>query len=270
MSEENAVLAMAGLDVPEETPAEPDPTEVETPEVEAKGEPEPEAQAESPADEPPASTEDAPKGVDPQYAAMLEKANDEKSKRQELQRQLDEQKAQLEALQQKPAPDPLEDPDGFRAHQQEQLTGLKEQFAQELNNAKYDMARLTVMSLKDDYEEVEQVFIEEAKTNPTLARMLGESANPALFAYEQGKKIQALSQDPDEMRKQIEAEVRAKIEAEQKGKTEEQQAQQAKVDNALKPSLATTGNAGLETEAVIDINTVAEMTGEDAVRRKSR
>lgn len=263
MSEENAVLELAGLGESEETPAELEPTETEPTEIEdAKGviEPEPEKEPEV---EPPATTEDTPKGVDPQNAAMLAALQDERGKRQDLEKQ-------VLALQQKPAPDPLDDPEGFKTYQQEQFTGLKADFDQQLSNAKYDMARLTVMSLKDDYETVEAVFIEEAKNNPTLARQLAEAPNPALFAYEQGQRIQQLSVDPVTLRETIRLEERAKIEAELKGTTEAAVATQAAVDNALKPSLATAGNAGLQTEAVIDLSTVSEMTGEDATHRKAR
>ena len=129
------------------------------------------------------------------------------------------------------------------------------------------MSRDLARSVHDDYDAVEAVFIEAAKDAPLLRQGLGEASNPALYAYEQGRKIQQMSQDPEKLREQIRAEVRAEIEAEQSAKSEKTAESDAKKREALTPSLANAGNAGLDAEAPPDLNAIAEMTGEDATHR---
>jgi len=70
----------------------------------------------------------------------------------------------------------------------------------------------------DDYDDVVGVFVDAAKNNPALAVQMRDDVNPALFAYEYGKKIRDVSQYStiDEMREKLRAEVMAELEAKQK------------------------------------------------------
>jgi len=68
-----------------------------------------------------------------------------------------------------------------------------------------------------DYDQVREVFAEEAGRNPVLATQLREAPDPAEFIYRQGKTALELRQvggDLGAYRQRVEAEIRAKLEAE--------------------------------------------------------
>jgi len=258
----DAVLAMA--EIPEEEPKE---TEVTQEEVTTEEPTEDKTEVE-PEEKPTEENEDDTKGIDPQNAAMLAKAEDVTKKWHIEQSRADALQKQLDELNQKPAPDPVDDPAGFQQHQTDQLAAERETRSQERLEDRMEMSRLLVMTVKEDYEAIEKVFLAEAHENPALARKLNEAPNPALFAYEQGLRIQMLSADPEAVREQIRQEERAKILAEQDTSDKEKAAKQAEIDNAISPSLANKGNSGLETEAPADMDFIKQATGEDATHRK--
>jgi hypothetical protein len=259
----DAVLAMA--EIPAEEPKETEvPQEVET---EGKTEETTEDKVES-EETPEVETKEDTKGIDPQNAAMLAKAEDVTKKWQAEQSRADSLQKQLDEMNQKPAPDPIDDPAGFQQHQTDQMTAERETRSKERLEDRMEMSRMLVMSVKEDYEDIEKVFLAEAQENPVLARKLSEAPNPAMFAYEQGLRIQMLSADPETLREQIRQEERAKILKEQETTDTEKAAKQAEIDNAISPSLATKGNSGLDTETPADMDFIKQATGEDATHRK--
>lgn len=170
-------------------------------EVEAQAEPEAEATGEP---EPPATveqTESAPP-ADKESSAFKTAYLDEKRKRQELEQRL----ADLEKPQPK-APDPIEDPEGFAAFQDNKM-------AESAYKLKADISRALMMELKDDYEELEAVFMEMAERDKTLVASIRESDNPAKFAYETAKEHREIQKlrDPAYLEKLIDEKATAKAE----------------------------------------------------------
>lgn len=275
---EQSVLDMAGIGEPE-APTETDAstegaeatsTDAETtePEGEVTGE---ESKAE-PAEPPSGSEPETPAEADesdPRFKALMAKAQDEKGKRQQRDLVIESLEKQLAAVQvpDKPPPDPVDDPEGFAAQIEARIKSVREEVGQDVSNMRYQISREVMKSMKDDYEEVESIFAAEAEQNPALQRQLGESENPSLFAYEQGKRIQALNMDPETLKAQIRAEILAELKGEAEKDDTAAKETQAEIAKA-KPSLANVGNAGLETSETFDaMALVNESTGEDATRR---
>lgn len=118
--------------------------------------------------------------------------------------------ATADTKQQPTPPDPWLDPEGYMRFQQAQQDDVR--FADRV-----ELSQELMRSKHEDYDAVEQVFIEECKTNPFLRSQLRTAPFPARLAYEQGKKLMALREigDPVAYRAKIEAELKAKFEAEQ-------------------------------------------------------
>lgn len=115
--------------------------------------------------------------------AFLAKANDEKAKRQELERKLAEQ----EQPQEQELPDPVDDPKGYaKALDQRNAAtqfAMRVSVSQELMREKHA-----------DYDEKEAAFVELAKADPSLATRMQQSTNPAKFAYDMAIKHERMEQ----------------------------------------------------------------------------
>lgn len=157
----------------------------------------------------------------------LAAVKDERRKRQDLEKELADLKAQQ--VEPKELPDVFDDQKAF-------VDSIRSEFQQELGNAKLEVARSMMMEFHDDYESMEAKFIELAKENPILRDQAMKQANPAKFAYQQAKKFEEYQkvQDVDAYKEKLRSEMRAEIEAEIKGT---QQVKAKKAEN-LTPSLA--------------------------------
>lgn len=143
---------------------------------------------------------------------LLAKAQDEKRKRQDLEKQLDEMKAQIEKLsqskQQEAETPEIEEPDvldeGYTPH-------IKSLISNEVIKVKVELSRDNAIDKwGDEFIEAEKFFMSNASEND-LAQAL-KSPNPAKFVFDvvkQHKEKQKI-QDPDYV-KNLEAELRAKI-----------------------------------------------------------
>lgn len=116
-------------------------------------------------------------------AALL----DERRKRQEAEDKLNEVLASHE-----PVPDQYEDPEGHAAYiQRQQATG------------KINGSRDTVMEIKEDYSEMESVFLGMVTddrgnvTNQSLINQMNAAKSPALFAYNKAKEHKELERYSD-------------------------------------------------------------------------
>jgi len=208
-----------------------------SPSAEPAHEPEPSAPAPQAAPEPegtgvkdgtPPSHEDEPADAEGRLKALI----GERKKRQETEQKLSERDKEFAELKKrledvegrgqpqsqqptpaaKPAevPDPWLDPEGYARHIQAETE--KRTFATLVT-----VSQGVMRSKHDDYDDVEKIFRDECKSNPYLAKQLRDSAFPAQFAYEQGKRLMALREigdDPAAFRAKIEADIKAKIEAE--------------------------------------------------------
>jgi len=165
--------------------------------------------ADTPQDAPPASDpKPAPRMVP---VAALE---DERRKRQELEQYLYQLSQQQPQQPQQPEEDPNDifwgDPVGLiNSTLQEATTRLQREHQFEIFQTRAELSREVMASRHEDYEDVEAVFLQAVDQDPSLAAKLGQSKNPAKFAYEEGLKLRQL-QDPDAYRARIEAEILAK------------------------------------------------------------
>jgi len=163
-------------------------------EVAAQAGTEEQAEPEKVADDaPPASAEKPPEGYVPQAALA-----DERTKRQDLQRQLDELRGMVTA-QQKPVepevePDLLDDPKQWEEH-------VKNSFRKELDEVRRDFSLRTLNALEaaargryEDYDTAQQAFAEHVKSNPALAQEAAAAVDPAEYVYRAGKNFLTLSQ----------------------------------------------------------------------------
>ena len=209
-------------------------TEEAAPEVEEQAtEPEKVEKPEPPAAEVPTTPE--PKEETVPLAAL--KA--EREKRQKYERQLAEYQ---QREQQKPLPDFHQQPDEYvQALIQQHTTRL----TQQMLGALEEQARMA----HPDYDEVFEVVQQHAQENPVVVQQVLNAPNPAIAAYQLGKRIKELEamKDPDAYRKQIEAEVRAKVLAE----VEAEKAAKAKAAEAIPPDL-TAARASKDTEVPPD------------------
>ena len=155
---------------------------------------------------------------------------DERRKRQELEKQLKELQDKSEPKEKEQRPDVFDNQEAF-------AKSIEDKVSNKILQAKVDMARDMMIESHKDYEQMEQLFINEvANTNPSLIDKAKQAANPAKFVYEQAKKFKAFQdfESPDKMRESLRAEIRAELESEMN------QAEKSKSDNTsnLKPSLA--------------------------------
>ena len=229
---------------PEETPAEDSATE-ETPQ------PEPQADAETgdkaepeqqeSEDVPPTPAEPEKQSDSVPKSALL----DERKKRQGRERELKATQAQLEQQQQQPAPDLLDDQQGYADHIQQQVDG-------KIRNVTIQMSQEMMRSQHEDYDQAEDKFMQMVSDDPSLQIKLQESEHPADFVYETVKKAEqyAEMQDVDTYKAKVEAEIRAKVTAEIEAEAKAKASKEAELNGALSPSLTNTRAAGANNEAL--------------------
>lgn len=210
--------------------------EVET--VEEVQEPEQEVKAEEPEEE--ATT--APKEDEIEQAWTKAMALDERRKRQEAQKERDDYKAQLEEKAKVDTPDVFEDQEAYTNH-------LRSEFDQKLINQRVELSRDILRDQHEDYDAMEQAFIELAGNTPGLREQVLQQSNPAKFVYEQGKKHTQFKemQDVDSYKNKMRAEIKAELEAEMSSKS----AEKSKVAASITPSLA---NARSSDSSVGEVN----------------
>ena len=170
---------------------------------------------------------------------------DEKRKRQELEKQLEEKS--------KPKAEEVNlfvDPDGFKK-------SIKDGIRQENFKTKVNLSREFMLEAKPDYEEKEAKFFEMAQTDSALVTKMQNHSNPARFAYETASKQQALDEigDPAAYKERLKKEILEELKGSQ-DKPEETEKPQ--VDDA--PSLATASAAKSNTS-------INEMSLEDMFDR---
>lgn len=206
---------------PEPTPAPPEPVPEPTP---APAAPEPE-----PIDE--------TTGMSPKEKAFYTKAQDEKRKRQELEREIQELRGR-NTPQQPPQEKKefWEDPEG-------NLKTYEERMRQIAVETRLNTSEQIARSKYDDFDEKVNIFKAALDRAPWLFEEAKKSANPAEFVYKTAKNYQELQQagDLDTVRKNMEQELRVKLEAEFKAKEE---AKRKELDEIPK-SLSEVRNTGV-------------------------
>lgn len=166
---------------------------------------------------------------------------DERRKRQAAEKKAAELEAELAELKKQKTnpikePDPVEDPEG--AH-----NSLKGLILQERIN----LSREMLIDSKPDYLELEKVFVELAKQNPSLVQQMNESPNPAKFAYTKAKEH---TEYQDFLKTKDSEDYKAFLESKKKAESEkelEETPEEKRKKSAVKvPDLvnATSGNLG--------------------------
>lgn len=192
-------------------------------------------EAETPAVEQPETPPVPPAAVTPPHQDMTDKekaflraAQEERNKRQELERR-------LAALEKPPAA-----PTPFWDNPEQAINEFKREMQGVALNSRLNTAETIARSKHPDFDDKVAVFAQVLQQTPGLHHQWLSSPDPAEFAYWTGKNHQDLQTlgSIDAMKAKIEADtearVRAKIEAEYKAKAEEQ----AKLRSALPGSLS--------------------------------
>lgn len=157
----------------------------------------------------------------------LKALEEERKKRQELERRLKE----IEAAKTQPErqePEFWSDPQAF--------------ISQSLTQVRVETSQATMRALHKDYDEMEAFFVEQAQSRyPYLAAQVASHPNPALFVYQTAQRLKELDEVEkiggiSKLREQVAAEAEAKVRAEYEAKLK------PAVPNAPPQSLAAVAN----------------------------
>lgn len=150
----------------------------------------------------------------------LRALEEERHKRQDLERQLRELRQELEArpqeaIEQEAPVEFYEDPEGH-------FQNLKSTMEQQLLEQRISMSEMMMRSSHKDYDEKMNRFLDEAKNNPHLVEQMSKHAHPAQFVYDTAQKYMKMDAIQDlegykqslseTLRREIEEELRAKYE----------------------------------------------------------
>jgi hypothetical protein len=157
---------------------------------------------------PPANVEE----VEPQNGYVPVKvAQDERRKRQELEKKLKEYE---ERLNQPQHPQQQQQPPDWYTSPEQAAQVLQETMQQQLFQRSVAMSEALMRQQHPDYDEISTVFADRARNDPHLLQQLYNHPFPAQFAYQVGQQIRLMEEigsDPAAYRAKIEAEVRAKL-----------------------------------------------------------
>lgn len=234
-------------------PAEPAAPVAEKPEAEAK--PEAEQKPEKPRDEagkfkkgddePPAGkpvTKDEPSNSETGLKAGI---TAERKKRQEAERQLAQNRAELEALRNpKKAPDVLEDPEGYRRTVNEDIDA-------KLENQRVNMSAAMARKGHADFDEVMAEWPELMQADPTLYQRAVKQELPAEWAYQYIKRerfLKEVGDDPENWRKAERERMRSELEPELKKQLESA----LPIHVVPPPSLASATSGGRVTTGIVN------------------
>lgn len=175
--------------------------------------------------------------------AFLRAAEEERRKRQELERRL----AELEKPKQPESEKKTfwDDPEGFlKAHDQQ----IEQKLTQREMNAKLSTAEAIARVKYKDFDQNVEEFAQALQATPGLRESWLASQDPAEFAYRFGERTKLIREagSLDALKAKIEKETRAKLEAEFKAKQKELEQQRA----ALTPSLSDVRGASKQSQPV--------------------
>lgn len=161
--------------------------------------------------------------------AFLRAAEEERRKRQELERRLADLEKPKTETEKKTFWD---DPEG---HLKGWEQALEQKFTQREMNVKLQTAEAIARTKYKDFDANIEVFAGLLQTTPGLREQWLASPDPAEFAYRAGQGNRMLSEagSIDALREKIEKETRAKLEAEFKAKNEQLEKQRAALPGSL-------------------------------------
>lgn len=200
-----------------------EPKEEKKPEAEAKPEPKPEPKEEKKVERQEMSEKER---------AFLAAAQEERRKRQELERRIQE----IEASKTK------ETPKQFWDNPEEALAKFKAEITEATTRTRLDTAEMIARRQYPDFDEKVQTFGQLVNSVPGLAQQWLSSPDPAEFAYKVAKnhmEVQAVG-GLDQLMAKKEAEIRARLEAELREKYDKAALEAAKQREQLPGSLSNT------------------------------
>lgn len=163
----------------------------------------------------------------------------ERRRRQEAEERARALEAQLQAVQNPPAPAPSlwEDEQGWQQHFGSQVVSTAVQ--QATLNAKLDMSEMMVRQANPDFEEAKAEFLALAQDNPQLVQQALADPHPWNKAYQIAKTHRTMREvgatDVETLKAKLREELMAEMQA------------QAPVRSSLPPSLTTERNVGSRT-----------------------
>lgn len=148
--------------------------------------------------------------------AFYRRAEDERGKRQELERRLAAAEAKLNPP--APRPDPTVDAPAWAEHVERSVDAR-------ITTVRLDTAEAIARSRYPDFQEKANIFVQMVGADPSLNQRMISASDPAEFAYQTAKAALERHQweqagGADGMRAKIAAEERAKVEAEYKAKSD--------------------------------------------------
>lgn len=200
-------------------------------EPESKGEPEPEAKV----DEPEANAEpevETPSTEQESPSVPKQALIDERRKRQALEAELKTLRGKDQS-QDDNAPDPITDPDAYKAY-------LKGQWETERRTEISERSRERMLETTSDYQDMEKYFLTLAQADPSLIEKVKDHHDPAKFAYDYAK--EAKGKTFAEVEKQVIEKLR------KEGKLKEPNKPPVEVANLIKSPGAGKNNLTVETE----------------------
>lgn len=175
----------------------------------------------------------------------------ERRKRQEIERERDELRAQLQQLQNppQPAPDMFENPEGWQNHFGGQI---RQQASQEASfNSLLNTSEMLCRDKYDDFDDAKTKFMELAEANPVLAQQALGDPHPWRKAYtlvKNHEKMEALgATDSVSLEAKLREQIRAELEAELKA-----QPAQVAIPNSLATAQSGRGTSGVWNPPTID------------------
>lgn len=186
--------------------------------------------------EPEKKAEPAPQQFTEKERAFLRAAEEERRKRQELEKRL----AELEKPKEPPKPF-WDDPEGAVGGIKQGVEEAKQFAREESLRTVLRTSEILARQRYQDFDAKLERFGQLLQANPALQAQWLQNPDPAEYAYKTAKNILDIEEAGglDAMRQKIEKETRAKIEAELKSKEEKIKAERAKLPPSLTEARAT-------------------------------
>lgn len=183
--------------------------------------------------------ETAPPAVVDEGPVVPRKAlQDERSKRQALEDQIQQLQRQFEQIQNPPQPPPsiFDDEVGWEQHFGQ--TVIQQAVNEASFNARLDMSEMMARQSHPDFEEKRTAFLEAMKTTPGLQQRALQDPHPWQFAYQYVANQERMQELSAVNVTDLEAKIRAQVEAEYMAKT------QGRAPSSIPPSLSQERNVG--------------------------
>ena len=208
-------------------------------EAEPTGEVKVEPKADEAKDETPAGSEETTDAVpvstdEAKLQAANRQAKSERQKRVKLEERLNTLEQSLQEKSERPSV--LEDEEAAFDHEKQATTN-------QIQKVKFDLSRDFMIQQHDDYEELEEEFLEDLKGNKVLQDEVWNHPNPARFVYEKAQQARKLAEFEGDGDVQSQLIAMKKELDDLKGQLAGQESDDAK-SIAAQPSLAESRSAG--------------------------